>query len=155
MKFINSIYDLLLEEVESYRFRLESEDPFLYKYTFQDVIGNEYLVEFKNISVNKVGELSNIYELLYYVKDKENYTVYKIVNVNPYRVIKTVFGDIVNDFSNRCRFVKEIFFVGLAKEREKEYVTSRTRIYKRYLDMNPPEGFRVRQNGNLIQLRRI
>lgn len=155
MKFINSIYDLLLEEVESYRFQLESDNPFIYKYKFQDVVGNQYLVEFKNIPVNKIGELSHVYELLYYVEHEGSYTVYKVVNVNPYRVIKTVFGDILNDFSKRCRFVKEIFFVGLAKEREKEYVTSRTKIYKRYLDMNPPEGFSVRQGGNAIQLRRL
>jgi len=127
----------------------------LFTYNFEDVIGNKYLVEFKNIPVIKEKELSNVYELLYFVKDNDSYSVSKIVNVNPYRVLQTVFGDILNDFTKRCYWVKEIYFVGLAKEKEKEYVTSRTRIYKRYLDMNPPNGFNVRQSGNAILLRRL
>jgi hypothetical protein len=155
MKYLNSIQNLLLEEVKSYQFDLESNDPILIKYTFNDVVGNKYLVEFKNIPVRKIGELSHVYELLYFVEDEGSYSVSKIVNVNPYRVLQTVFGDILNDFAKRCSWAKEIFFVGLAKDREKEYVTSRTRIYKRYLDMNPPQGFSVRQGGNAIQLRRL
>jgi hypothetical protein len=127
----------------------------MFKYTFEDVVGNRYLVEFKNILVRKAGELSNVYELLYYVEDDGSYSVSKIVNVNPYRILQTVFGDILNDFTVRCSLAKEIFFVGLAKDTEKHFVTSRTRIYKRYLDMNPPEGFSVRQGGNAIQLRRL
>lgn len=155
MKHLSHFVEFLKEEVKSYRFNLESNNPFLYKYSFQDAVGNEYLVEFKNIPVNKVGQLSNVYELLYYVEDDGQYSVYKIVNVNPYSVMKTVFGDILNDFTNRCQWIKQIYFVGLAKDKEKNYVTSRTRIYKRYLDMNPPEGFSVRQSGNAIQLRRL
>ena len=38
---------------------------------------------------------------------------------------------------------------------EKQFVTSRTIIYKRYLDMNPPKGFSVRQCVNAIQLKRL
>jgi len=155
MKYLNSIHELLLEEVESYIYELISDDPFLFKYSFIDLVGNKYLVEFKNIPVRNTDELSSIYELLYFVEDEGSYSAYKIVNVNPYRVLKTVFGDILNDFATRCPFAKEIFFVGLAKEREKDYITSRTKIYKRYLDMNPPEGFMVRQGGNAIQLRRL
>jgi hypothetical protein len=155
MRFLDNFFQFLLEEVQSYHFELESDNPFLIKYKFEDVIGNRYLVEFKNIPVRKPGELSNVYELLYYVEDEGSYTAYKIVNVNPYRVLQTVFGDILNDFTKRCNWTKEIFFVGLAKDTEKHFVTSRTRIYKRYLDMNPPEGFSVRQGGNAIQLRRL
>ena len=155
MKYLNSIQNLLLEEVKSYQFDLESNDPILIKYTFNDVVGNKYLVEFKNIPVRKIGELSHVYELLYFVEDEGSYSVSKIVNVNPYRVLQTVFGDILNDFAKKCSWSKEIFFVGLAKDTEREYVTSRTRIYKRYLDMNPPKGFSVRQGGNAIQLRRL
>lgn len=155
MKYLNSIHELLLEEVESYIYELISDDPFLFKYSFIDLVGNKYLVELKNIPVRKPGELSSVYELLYFVEDEGSFSVSKIVNVNPYRVLQTVFGDILNDFSKRCSWAKEIFFVGLAKETEKDYITSRTRVYKRYLDMNPPEGFSVRQGGNAIQLRRI
>ena len=155
MKYLSHFFQFLTEEVQSYNFELESDDPFLIKYKFEDVIGNKYLVEFKNIPIKKIDELSHVYELLYYVEDEGSYTAYKIVNVNPYRVLQTVFGDILNDFAKRCNWTKEIFFVGLAKETEREYVTSRTKIYKRYLDMNPPEGFSVRQGGNAIQLRRL
>ena len=155
MKYLSHFFQFLTEEVQSYHFELESDDPFLIKYKFEDVIGNKYLVEFKNIPIKKIDELSHVYELLYYVEDEGSYTAYKIVNVNPYRVLQTVFGDILNDFAKRCNWTKEIFFVGLAKETEREYVTSRTKIYKRYLDMNPPEGFSVRQGGNAIQLRRL
>ena len=109
----------------------------------------------KNIPVNKVGELSTVYELLYFVEDDGSYSVSKIVNVNPYKVLETVFGDILNDFTKRCYWTKNIFFVGLAKDLEKAYVTSRTKIYKRYLDMNPPVGFSISQAGNAIQMKRL
>jgi hypothetical protein len=155
MKYLTDFFEFLTEEVKSYQFNLESDDPFMFKYTFEDVVGNRYLVEFKNISIIKTGQLSDVYELLYYVEDDGSYSVSKIVNVNPYRILQTVFGDILNDFATRCHLAKEIFFVGLGKDREKQFVTSRTRIYKRYLDMNPPKGFSVRQGGNAIQLRRI
>ena len=155
MRYLNHFYEFLCEEVQSYSFEIVSNDPLLFKYSFEDVVGNKYLVEFKNIPVRKVGELSNVYELLYFVEDEGSYSVSKIVNVNPYRVLQTVFGDILNDFAKKCSCAKEIFFVGLAKDTEREYVTSRTRIYKRYLDMNPPKGFSVRQGGNAIQLRRL
>ena len=155
MKYLSHFFQFLTEEVQSYHFELESDDPFLIKYKFEDVIGNKYLVEFKNIPIRKIDELSHVYELLYYVEDEGQYSVYKIVNVNPYRVLKTVFGDILNDFTKRCQWAKIIYFVGLAKETEKQYVTSRTRIYKRYLDMNPVSGFRIQQSGNAIQLTRI
>lgn len=154
MKNLKNIHNFILESVKSYDFEIISSDPFLFKYSFNDIVGNKYLVEFKNIPIQKVDKLSNVYELLYYVEDEGSYTVYKLVNVNPYKTLKTVFGDILNDFANRCTWVKEIFFVGLAKEKEKDYITSRTKVYKRYLDMNPPKGFRVRQGGNAIQLRR-
>lgn len=155
MRYLTHFGHFLCEELQSYQFELISDDPFIYKYSFQDVVGNQYLVEFKNIPIRKVDQLSHVYELLYYVEDEGQYSVYKIVNVNPYRVLKTVFGDILNDFTKRCQWVKIIYFVGLAKETEKQYVTSRTRIYKRYLDMNPVSGFRIQQSGNAIQLTRI
>jgi hypothetical protein len=155
MRNLSNFYQFINEKVQSYQFNLESDDPFMFKYTFEDVIGNRYLVEFKNIPVRKPGELSNVYELLYYVEDEGSYSVSKIVNVNPYTVLQTVFGDILNDFTIKCPLAKEIFFVGLGKDTEKHFVTSRTRIYKRYLDMNPPKGFSVRQAGNAIQLRRL
>ncbi len=147
--------EFISEGVQSYDFELISDNPFLYKYQFFDSEQNKYLVEFKNKPVLKQGKLSNVFELLYYVEDEGQFSVYKLVNVNPYKTIKTVFGDILNDFVNRCMWAKEIFFVGLAKDQEKDYITSRTKIYRRYLDKNPIKGFTISQGGNAIQLRRI
>lgn len=155
MRYMNDFSNFLFEGVQAYQFELISNNTYIYKYSFQDVEGNSYLVEFKNIPIAKEGQLSHVYELMYYVDDDGQYSVYKIVNVNPYRVLKTIFGDILNDFIKRCRRAKIIYFVGLAKETESQYVTSRTRIYKRYLDMNPVSGFRIQQAGNSIQLIRI
>ena len=154
MKNLSSIYDLLLEGVESYAFELVSDNPKMVKYSFEDVVGNRYLVEFKNIPILRTGDLSTTYELLYFVLNDDHYSVSKVVNVNPYRVLKTVFGDILNDFTNRFR-VKTIYFVGLAKEREREYISSRTKMYVRYLTMNPIPGYRLQNAVNSIKLTKI
>ena len=46
MKYLNSIYDLLLEEVQSYQWELVSDGDKKVKYTFDDDDnGNSYLVE--------------------------------------------------------------------------------------------------------------
>jgi hypothetical protein len=155
MKNLSSIYDLLLEGVESYPFELESNNVKMIKYSFEDVVGNRYLVEFKNIPILRTGDLSTTYELLYFVLNDDHYSVSKVVNVNPYRVLKTVFGDILNDFTNRFSWIKNIYFVGLAKEREREYISSRTKMYVRYLTMNPIPGYRLQNAGNSIKLTKI
>jgi hypothetical protein len=155
MKHLKFFSEIILEDVQSYEFELVSDNPMLVKYSFIDAVGNNYLVEFKNKPVGRVGDLSNIYELVYFVKDDDYYSVSKIVNVNPYRVLKTVFTDILNDFKKRVSWTKKIYFIGLSKDIEKDYISSRTKIYKRYLDMNPPSGFRVSQNGNTIELNKI
>ena len=154
MRNLSSIYDLLLEGVESYTFELVSDNPKMVKYSFEDIVGNKYLVEFKNIPILRTGDLSTTYELLYFVLNDDHYSVSKVVNVNPYRVLKTVFGDILNDFTNRFR-VKTIYFVGLAKEREREYISSRTKMYVRYLTMNPIPGYRLQNAVNSIKLTKI
>ena len=155
MKHLSSIYDLLLESIESYEFQLLSDDPMLFKYSFIDVVGNKYLVELKNTPVGKVGILSNIYELVYFVEDKGEYSVSKIVNVNPYRVLQTVFGDILNDFISRCSWAKTIYFIGLSKDRERDYVSSRTKVYYRYLQNNPIDGWEIDRYSNEIYLNKI
>jgi len=155
MKHLKFFSEIILEDVQSYEFELISDNPMLVKYSFIDAVGNNYLVEFKNKPVGRVGDLSNIYELVYFVKDDDYYSVSKIVNVNPYRVLKTVFTDILNDFKIRASWTKKIYFIGLSKDIEKDYISSRTKIYKRYLYMNPTSGFRVSQNGNTIELNKI
>lgn len=154
MKYIHSYLELINEGVEGYSYSLISDDPFLFKYEFFDIVGNRYLVEFKNIAIASKEILSSFYELVYFVEDNGSFSVSKIVNVNPYKILQTVLGDILEDFSLNCRNAKIIYVVGLAKEREKNFITSRTKIYKRYLDMNPPKEFNVQQKGNSIELRR-
>jgi hypothetical protein len=39
MRFLDNFYQFILEEVQSYDFYLESDDPFLVKYRFEDVEG--------------------------------------------------------------------------------------------------------------------
>lgn len=147
MKYLISVEEFIIEGVNSYNFNLIDNNPQLIKYSFFDIVGNEYLVEFKWTS-------KRTYELFYYVKHEGQFSVSKIVNVNPFRTLKTVFNDIINDFSKRFQDVKTVFFTGLGKDVEKEYITSRTRVYKRYLDMNPPEDFEITQIGNTITLNR-
>lgn len=152
MKYLRSAYDFIFENVKSYDFDLVSDEVKLFKYQFEDVVGNKYQVEIKNKPVDRTGKLSHVYELTYYVYHDGYYTVSKIVNVNPYRVLQTVFGEILSDFIKRCPWATNIYFIGLGKDREREFITSRTKIYKRYLDMNPPIGFTINQIGNSIQL---
>jgi hypothetical protein len=152
MKYLKSIYDLLLEEIESYNWELVEDTNDKVRYTFMDTNNNRYLVEFKNIprlraSKNKLGME---YEVTYYVFDesKEYYNVSKLVNVNPYNILKTVFGDILKDFIKRKSWVNTITMFGLAKEREKSYVSQRTKMYVRYLERNPINGYKLEYNGN-------
>jgi hypothetical protein len=146
MEHIKKFNELILEEVQSYDFKLVSDNPKLIKYEFIDAAGNPYLVEFKKID--------KTFELKYFVKHEDYYSVSKITNVNIYRILKTVFSDILNDFSERFNWIKSFYLVGLAKDREREYISSRTKVYKRYLDMNPPRGWMVNQIGNKIELMR-
>lgn len=154
MKHLKYFGEPILEDVQSYEFYLLSDNPILVKYSFVDAVNNSYLVEFKNKSNVRSNQPSNTYELSYFVKSDDFYSVSKIVNVNPYRILKTVFTDILNDFIKRFNLTKKIYFIGLSKDRERDYISSRTKMYKRYLDMNTPSRFKVSQNGNKIELNR-
>lgn len=156
MKYLNSIFDFLLESVESYKWEMTTDTDKLVKYTFEDAIGNKYLVEFKNIPRLKssVNDLGTEYELSYFVYDEksEYYTVSKLVNVNPYKTIQTVLGDIVKDFIKRKSWVKKITMTGLSKDMERTFVSQRTKIYSRYLERNPIDGYRIETLGNKIYI---
>ncbi len=103
---------------------------------------------------HKKDEPITEYELSYYVYDESNqsYTSTKIVNVNPYRILQTVFGDIINDFIRRKPLVKKITMFGLSKDREKHFISQRTRMYVRYLERNPIPGFTMTNYNNTINL---
>jgi hypothetical protein len=80
--------------------------------------------------------------------------VSKLVNVNPYRILKTVLGDILSDFINR-RPAEKITMHGLSKEKEKHYISQRTKMYVRYLEMNPLPGYKMENHINKINLIKI
>jgi hypothetical protein len=154
MNYLYSIYDKLFELIESYSYELLSNEDPIVKYKFYDSDKNEYLVEIKNLddSERKGNTVGKRYEIVYFVLNEGQYSVSKIVNVNPYRTIRTVLGDILIDFLKKRPWVSQIKLTGLSKDIEKEYISQRTKFYLRYLERNPIKGFRVRSSGNLIIL---
>jgi len=152
MKYLNPISNLLMESIESYQWELISDTDTITQYNFYDLVDNKYLVQFKSLPGLK-GGLSTSWELTYFVKsDDGSYSVSKLVNVNPYRTLKTVFGDILNDFIKIKSWVKIISLEGLSKEREREYISQRTKMYVRYLERNPISGYRLSHYNNNISL---
>ena len=150
MKNIKPIFEF----IESYKFDIVSNDDPVIKYKFTDIMQNEYLVEIKNLDdpERKGKTLGKRYEIVYFVLNNGEYSVSKLVNVNPYRTIKTVLGDILIDFLKNRPWVSQVRLTGLSKDVEKEYISQRTKFYLRYLEKNPIKGFRVRSAGNLIIL---
>jgi len=155
MKYLKKINEL----VESYKFNLVSDDDYIINYNFIDIDNNEYLVQFKNDTIGPKSkpQLSKTYELTFYTKDENNnWSVSIIVNSNIWRLLKTIFTDILNDFLERKKWVRIIRMEGLSKEIEKEYVSQRTKIYLRHLQRNPINGFKIEYFGsNKINLVRI
>jgi hypothetical protein len=157
MRYLNSIYDLLFEAVESYQWEFIEDTDKRIRYSFIDMNDNKYLVEFKNIPSGRKRDLGTQYELCYYVydEDKQDYNVSKVVNVNPYRTLQTVFGNILNDFIERKSWVKKISLQGLSKDQEGHYISQRTRMYARYLERNPVTGYKMVTYNNTINLIKI
>jgi len=151
MKYLNPISDLLMESIESYQWELTSDSDNKVNYTFNDVMGNKYLVSFIRNSKKE-----DSYELTYYVHDKKQgyYSVSRVVNVNPYKTIQTVLGDILNDFIN-SRSPDKVTLEGLSKDRERSYVSQRTKVYLRFLERNPIDGYKMENFGNKINLIKI
>lgn len=156
MKHLNSIYDFIFESVEEYKWELIEDTNNYVRYKFQDVVGNHYLVEFKNVNsiVNKVGTEFELHYFVYDDKLKE-YSVSKMVNVNPYSTVKTVMGGIIQDFLRRKPWLKKIVIHGLSREKERDYISQRTKFYVRYLERNPLPGFRLQHSSNTINLIKI
>lgn len=159
MRYLRNFMEMIFEEIESYDINLLEGDNFLIKYSFTDISGNKYLVQFKNDSIGPKSKprLGNSYEMTYFVWDEEieNWSVSKIVNSNIFRVMKTIFGEIVPSFLEENPLVKVLRFEGLAKEVERDFITQRTKLYVRYLTNNPIEGYRLENYGNRINLVKI
>ncbi len=155
MKYL--INYMLFESIETYKIESVLDNDFDTKYHFSDDLDNKYLVQFKN---DKIGTklkpiLGNSYELTYYVWDDDinDWSVTKIVNSDVYKTIYTIFGDILSDFLSKRSWVSLIRIEGLAKDKEREFVTQRTKLYLRYLRRNPVNGYNIEYfGGNKINL---
>ena len=139
-------------------FNITKDDNYYVEYTFNDNKGNRFLVQFKNIIIGK-NTLSKEYTMSYFVWDSEinNWSVSKLINSSPYKIVSMVLGKILNDFVVRKSFLcNKVQFEGLAKENERDYMTQRTKIYLRYLGNNPVPNFKMTNYGNnTITLTRI
>jgi hypothetical protein len=137
---------------------LSRDNNYYVDYTFEDDLGNKFLVQFKNITIGK-EDLSKEYTMSYFVWDDniQDWSVSKLVESSPWKIVSTVLGDIVNDFLKRKSFLcNKLQFEGLAKENEKNYMTQRTKMYLRYLTNNPISNFKMSNYGNnIITLTRI
>lgn len=141
-------YIKLINEFNEYNFKFIGENKNKIQYEFIDINNNKYLVEF--------SKFNNRYELEYFVYDneKEKYNVSKIVNSDPYKTLKTIFNSILNDFINKYN-PEKINFFGLSKEKEKDFISQRTKIYINYLEKNPINGYELKNIGNGIYLNKI
>ena len=114
MKFIKPIFEF----VESYPFEEGGSISATYYYFFSDG-QNDFRVE---IDRKPQGEA----EILYRVKEGDNWT-FKIVPTNIYKILKTIFGEIIPDFISKNPWCEMIKIKGLGKETESEPTTKRTK----------------------------
>lgn len=130
------------------------DNDFYVDYEFVDLLDNRFLVQFKNIT--RGNKLTKEYTFSYFVWDQdiENWSVTKEVGSNPFRIVKTVLGYILNDFTNRKLWCSRIYFEGLSSEREREYVSRRSKMYLRFLEKNPLNGWSMSNYGNKFILTR-
>lgn len=138
IKYFESLFSVYEESIKKIK-----DDDFNIDYTFIDDKGNEFLVQFKNV-FSKVMDrkiLGKEYTMSYFVKDGENWSVSKIVNSNPLRIIRTVLGKITNDFVKEKMWCNKLHIEGLSKDNEKNFVNQRTKMYVRFLLQNPIDGF--------------
>jgi hypothetical protein len=145
MKFIQSFK--LFESIQPYDFTYEGQDGTYWIYLLNDEFENQFKVEISRHPENEI-------ELIYLVKDGENWT-YKEVKTNIWRLTETIIGKILNDFLSKNEWVETVKIVGLGKNTEKDAITQRTKLYWRYLSNNPIQGWELDKYGNEIYLYKI
>ena len=130
------------------------DNDFYVDYEFYDILGNHFFVQFKNITSN--GKLTKEYTFSYFVWDQdiENWSVTKEVGSNPFRIVRTVLGDVLNDFIKRKLWCSRIHFEGLSSEQERDYISRRSKMYLRFLEQNPLSGWSWVNYGNKFILSR-
>lgn len=154
MKFLQGFF--VFNESLSFKdsVRIIRDNDFYVDYEFDDLLGNRFLVQFKNLT--RSGKLTKEYTFSYFVWDQdiENWSVTKEVGSNPFRIIRTVLGDILNDFMKRKLWCSRIYFEGLSSEQERDYISRRSKMYLRFLQQNPLIGWSWVNYGNKFILSR-
>lgn len=161
-----------------YDFSVVDEKDTNVKYQFSDDFGNNFLVVFKNDTVGPAfsKRVGDSWEVIYLVEVDESevtvdtdgsfvllnnksakinkwndrfWSIEKIVPTNIYKVVSTVLGDITTNFLSNHPETRMIRLEGLSKNGESG-LTKRTKLYKRFLDRNPIDGYSVEDKGNKI-----
>jgi hypothetical protein len=166
MKYLKSFYSMNEDLDLCYDFSVVDEKDTNVKYQFLDDFGNKFLVVFKNDTIGpefskRVGDS---WEVIYLVEVDSNdkvkktewpnksgrfWSIEKIVPTNIYKVVATVLGDITTNFLSNRPETRMLRLEGLSKDGESG-LTKRTKLYKRFLDRNPIDGYSVEDKGNRI-----
>ena len=86
----------------------------------------------------------------------------KIINgekyiINPsniYKILETVFTHILKDFISNNKWCSIIKIIGSGKSIEKEQITQRTKVYVRYFNNHPIDGWTMVNVNNMISLKK-
>lgn len=143
MKFLKSYK--LFESSQPYNFNYSGKEGAQYIYYFTDEFENQFRVEFDHLPENET-------EVRYLVKDGDSWTFSKVKS-NIFRITETIFGKIIPHFINNNDWCQMIIIKGLASD-ESEEISKRTKIYWRYLQNNPIEGWSTDRYINEIYLDR-
>jgi hypothetical protein len=136
----------IFESIESFPFEDGGLEGATYYYFFSDG-QNEFRVE---IDRKPEGEA----EILYRVKEDDEWT-FKVVQTNIFSLLKTIFSGIIPDFISKNDWCQMITIKGLGKGTEKDPLHQRTKVYYRYLQNNPIDGWELDRYGNEIYLDKI
>lgn len=178
MQYLKSFYSMNEDLDLHYDSLVVDEKDTNVKYEFVDDFGNKFLVVFKNDTIGpefskRVGDS---WEVIYLVEVDESevtvdtdgsfvllnnhsakinkwndrfWSIEKIVPTNIYKVVATVLGDITTKFLSNRPETRMLRLEGLSKYGESG-LTKRTKLYKRFLDRNPIDGYLVEDKGNRI-----